>query len=860
MKFRTLVTSLVSLAMAVSLEAPAARIATDAEYTPAEPAEAPIRPGRPAVVVSGSSSAGTTTVLHFPGGNFDTGVLDLPLEVDQHPRCYQTVLPPRRLANEWATPADYDGDGHFDVSTVRANGDWSIDYASDLGFAAFEEVYAWGDAPARFVPLPADYDGDCRADRGAKDVAGNWYIDLAANGFGAWDEIHSGFGGPDYVPVPADYDGDGAVDLSTKGPDGAWRIDYAVDGRGEAQWDATYAGFGGPEYAPVPADYDGDGQADFSTKDDGGTWRIDYTRDGRGEAEWDATYLGYGGPEYAPVPADYDGDGAADFSTRDASDHWYIDWSSNGRGEANWDAIYRGFGGLEHLAVPADYDGDGSTDLASHTADGRWLIDFAVDGFGAWDLGWNSFVSIGARAPTAEDIAEFDTTWMNSRALASATGHAEWTLSARFGAGVWQNSERMIAMARMFELTRDRKYLDHLHDLLARAIRYRDDNHPAGRPYDAIRRASGLPAWGGSSIGSAGLHHVDETVSNLYAHALATFARIVFDDPSLHGQYGSDAIEYANAALETIWVFLPQVRQRRVGRHTEAYLVQHPRIANTWTAADCDAAHAKELAAWEAEPTGGPNDEQRERMEQQETNCRNSTLFAGHPIAHNENHAFGMALIELTRAIESPFYRTSDDEFGSASWSRVLFPLYVARIQRYFVNHLQQTYDVPSAGSAFNPESFRYRWHHVDDLPAGASTHYDDASHASLSMQYIGLLNRDLSRLSTATSEPIALRPQQRRLFANTFLAMTDRGNLEDSVAGTIGNPSSAENGSCDGWLSFTALESRTYDRCHEMVLRIRGGVQPSLGVGNQAALLANAGVRYPSPQRFDLNSAVNSR
>jgi hypothetical protein len=54
---------------------------------------------------------------------------------------------------------------------------------------------------------------------------------------------------------------------------------------------------------------------------------------------------------------------------------------------------------------------------------------------------------------------------------------------------------------------------------------------------------------------------VDEVVSSLYANPMATFARIVAEDPALNvTAYGELAMKYANAAVQTVWLFMPQIR------------------------------------------------------------------------------------------------------------------------------------------------------------------------------------------------------------------------------------------------------------------------------------------------------------
>jgi hypothetical protein len=133
--------------------------------------------------------------------------------------------------------------------------------------------------------VPADYDGDRRDDLSVKDAGGCWYIDYARDGFGAWNEIHCGYGNATAVPARGDYDGDGRADLSVKGSDGTWLVDYSSDGFGA--WNASWCCRGGSTIA-VPGDYDHDGKADLAVADtSSGYWYVDYAANGI--ATWDVT-------------------------------------------------------------------------------------------------------------------------------------------------------------------------------------------------------------------------------------------------------------------------------------------------------------------------------------------------------------------------------------------------------------------------------------------------------------------------------------------------------------------------------------------------------------------------------------------
>jgi hypothetical protein len=752
------------------------------------------------------------------------------------PACSPFVTHVQRVGDDFITSGDYDGDGKADISIVRRDGRWLIDYADDLGYGGYDDNLEWPTENGRVIfkePLPGYYDSDCMLDRGAIDTSGNWYVDYAFDGFGNWVKYDivarqcpaSPFRRQcldQFTYVPADYDGDGAADLSVKTRGGVWYIDYAGNGHDQSQWDAAFPGFGGPEFVPVPADYDGDGHADFSTRD-GDRWYVDFSSNGVGEPDWDAIYLGFGSPQnYVPVPEDYDGDTRADFASRDG-DNWYIDWSSNGRGEINWDAIYHGFGSPKNYApAPADYDNDTHVDLASHTATGDWLIDFWADGFGTWNQVWNSFAAVSGGAATTQDLRDFDVRWMSNPTRDRTWGFSCGFVQNQFDAGVWGTSETMSALARVYEVTHDRKYVDELERYASCVVLYRDDHRrprePA-LPFDVIRKKSGLPGWGGRSLNSAGFYRVDEDASNLYTYSVARFARIVFEDDSLHAQYGKEAIDAVNTVLATPFIFLPQFDTRPDGLYAQGFLTSPLTLATAWTDADCDAEFQKEIAEIHASGRD-PASAELDRMNQQLSNCKAANNGAGGRFPYNENGAYGLAMIELVRAINAPYYRESGQETETARLARGLFPLMVSRIERYFHHALVLDHG-------------RYKWSYSE-----GDTCCEDASHAAFTMRFVEVLHENLQRLAPLTSEPILLDSTDMRRFANAFVYMTDKGNIADQVGGRTGHETN--NQFCYSWVDLSPVDRRVYDRCHEMILRSNDGWQPALNASSHAALLAN--------------------
>ena len=462
----------------------------------------------------------------------------------------------------------------------------------------------------------------------------------------------------------------------------------------------------------------------------------------------------------------------------------------------------------------------------------------------------------------ASDIAKFNAKWMQPFQLEQAKGMAGWSLLNRFDAGAWWTGERMAAMARMYDLTRDPRYLNHLRELIKLALDNRDDKHTGfkdqqtgeefpPKPLDEFRARKGLPAWGGKSGNSGGFHRVDEVVSSVYAYPIAAFARIVAEDPSLHDlvaedpslheTYGELAVRYANAVFETVQVFLPQIRDHAPGKFPEAYLAALESYRTKPTASDCEAAYKK---AVEAEPAN------ESRWKEMQRNCNSLRVMAGLPLAHNENLAFAMVLIELSRALESPYYRQAPTRLNDHDVEplRTLIPFLVSRQQRYFANRLSTEIDLQLVP--------RFFWHFSSDLPPGTDLNYypEDTSHGALDMRYLGLLRRDFARLNAmpaSVGEPIALDDSYLRRFANTFLQMIALGtNFRNNVSGATARPVDRRNSECDGWLNLAVADVRVYNACHEMSLRVVNGEQPYLNIGNHSALLMNKHVLpFPSPE-----------
>jgi hypothetical protein len=476
---------------------------------------------------------------------------------------------------------------------------------------------------------------------------------------------------------------------------------------------------------------------------------------------------------------------------------------------------------------------------------------------------------------TQEDLDQFDAKWMQPAQQDVAVARAAGNLYAQtHDAIVWETSERMEAMVRMYDLTRDPRYLDHLQEFVEWALVYRDDNHPGPAPcltptipipedgafddcrpphqlplaapgkgpagwpvtFDHFRAQAGLPAWGGRGVGSGGLHGVNET-SFGFAYALAAFARIVAEDPRLHPHYGAKAIDVAHAALQTVQVFVPQLRLREADAFPEATLIGLDRLSSLPTPTQCEDAYQQAL-------DDDPEADQ-DRLRTARRNCLELHHFAGIDMAHNWNQWYMMGLIELWKALDSPWYRTHPAADPAAALHRVLLPLLVARLHRNFVTRLLPV------GSG---ETAHFYWNYNDGLPEAIATHDENTPHGALDMRGLEVLRANMDRLNAVTvplGEPIALDPTHLRRFANTFLhkIVVDPPDewfrrrpphLAEDVLGNPAYPIDKYNGNCDGWMNLAIADARVYQTCHEISLRVVNGTQPYLNIANHAALLMN--------------------
>ena len=485
---------------------------------------------------------------------------------------------------------------------------------------------------------------------------------------------------------------------------------------------------------------------------------------------------------------------------------------------------------------------------------------------------------------TAQDIAQFDDRWMRDNDRTGRLGVYQWAMTNRQAWMQWGIADETRAMVQMFELTHDRKYLDQLRAIDTILLRYRDDVHPgadypgladidAGThqgdpvcpkctpPFTDLERGKVEPAWGSGMYtdvaNDGGLNPADAGMSGLYGYALAAFARIVGEDPSLQADYGADAVKFANADIQTLWAFMPQMHYRPVGAFLEGTLSSpdvFPTAQQCTRAHDYAADHARWFS-WDGSPDAAKNLADLLALIDKSTsdNCRTAGEYAGKPLAHNQAMSWMMMCIELWRALDSDFYRRSPQRSTDADPTRSLIPLLAAREQRYFADRLQVKSD--------NANGERYWWHYQDDVP---NPHAEDG-HANLDMLYLDVLRTSVDRLNpiaTASGEPIPLDEAMLRRFANTFLEEYARpseidsgGNIRFDVNGRsnsdVGKDADASDSLCNGWVNLAVVDATVYRVCHDVLLRVglpdKDGVrQHYLSIADHAALLVNKSFSQP--------------
>jgi hypothetical protein len=227
-------------------------------------------------------------------------------------------------------------------------------------------------------------------------------------------------------------------------------------------------------------------------------------------------------------------------------------------------------------------------------------------------------------------------------------------------------------------------------------------------------------------------------------------------------------------------------------------------------------------------------------------------------MTHNEYQAFVMALIELPRALDSDLYKrdlTPSERDYAERVARSDLPTIVARAQHFFRNRWVLASAPPSDAIKM------WLWYYEDDPnPPDWLNHEiynNDIGHAELNMKYIGLLWRNKARLdafaasSIHGADQIELSLLDMQRLTNTFIYRVNNNgtHLTENLAGWIPTPIDRRDSACEGFLHLTEFHPLVYTVCETVTLNLYDpsfnfpdgfpAVQPHLGVGNHAALLA---------------------
>src|SRR5690606_27910949 len=217
------------------------------------------------------------------------------------------------VAIDYATPADFDGDGKTDVAIWREGQPGQAAFYILQSSDNTVRVDVFGqttDDPS----VVADYTGDGKADpavyRMGTPATGDhsfWYY-RASSGPYAGNIVFNPWGSDGDFPAPGDYDGDGKSDFMVQRGGGPQAVFWMLSNETGAI--STYY-FGLSNDFIIPGDYDGDGTTDIAVRRVSGG-NIDwYVR--KSSAPNDFPYFGtWGVSGDTIVQGDDDGDGKTD--------------------------------------------------------------------------------------------------------------------------------------------------------------------------------------------------------------------------------------------------------------------------------------------------------------------------------------------------------------------------------------------------------------------------------------------------------------------------------------------------------------------------------------------------------------------
>jgi hypothetical protein len=427
----------------------------------------------------------------------------------------------------------------------------------------------------------------------------------------------------------------------------------------------------------------------------------------------------------------------------------------------------------------------------------------------------------------------------------------------------WGFWDRMTAMIQMYELTHEKRYFDHLLELSSIILHGRDDKRTDRALLFDPLRGRVMPAWSEATVATAWHHTPSVLMAGLYSYPMAAVARLVGEDSvlasSLTPEQTAQVREMVPAVLETYDAFIAPV----TGYDSEfvtQFNAQRNEYENYWRTPTTGSLWLSQAQAEYAATTGYQQWSARtgrtlatELIEDGKRDCIIEGRFAGYPIPHNQFHAFLLVLIELSRALDTEYYKAGlslTQRHHAENMARQILPVFIARGQHYSQNHVRGECFVDDVAQCLV-------WNFMDfdglPTPSGVSgTHVSDTGHANLDMSYIRVLWQNQPRLdallaaSEYAPEFIDSNARDRTLFANTFLRRVSRGDhLAENLNGDAASPLDYRDPACSGWVHLAEFDSRVFDACARAVLAPSSasgrypGPQPFLGIASHAALLS---------------------
>jgi hypothetical protein len=350
----------------------------------------------------------------------------------------------------------------------------------------------------------------------------------------------------------------------------------------------------------------------------------------------------------------------------------------------------------------------------------------------------------------------------------------------------WGLGQRTSALVQMYDLVAQKGYLQRLGLMAGALLANRDDKRPPPQNPDPFRHNSVMAAWGGVTADRDQQWNTDPVIAGLHTYAMAAFARRVADHPRLHDLYGTDAIRFVTATMETYEAFRPELYLDE--SDPEAYY----RVPLGYADLRCN------------RPDMSEDDKKR---------CRGWREAAGkNAISYNENLSMMKALAEVALAADSALYRGSADATPERlQWATEEVPLLIAKNVAFFIRHLR-----PQTLSDGTPY---FEWSTQPSTPDVI----EDTAHGGFELGCLAVILDDQIRLNAllaraGRNERVRLSPSLLERFANTFLRRIwhNDNTLNALVNGMDDQQGGKWNWECAGWIPLAQFDPWMWTRCRD--------------------------------------------